>query len=289
MKRKWILFSCCALFTATTGCANPTKPVQSKENKPKPISTATQQTHAVPPTHSTSQEEKWLPSISEAMRFIQNRTQIQLMAPTLPIYHPESNQWSIGALAQAGQTQYNVTLQWTKQPLPLNSPALQASLNAGLAQLIGGFGANQYKSDSAAVQQLYQSNPGDVAPAYIEPPAGSSQSLIHLGHGMVGTDYQQPDNSLIVWHEGKWTLQVEGTIPTAISVAKELVNYFNQKLLPETRGTLAVNITGDGNHTAAEWVFGSTLYECWDYRSALEAAKMAVSMRFYPVSSQHQP
>lgn len=114
-------------------------------------------------------------------------------------------------------------------------------------------------------------------PAYV-PPQGQSKA-VNLGTGITGAQYGS-DYALIEWHEGKWTLQVSGsTTSDNLSEAKIIVQYLHTHFLPMTSGVLGATLTGDCQHTSLQWAFGKVVYECSDLHSALQAVKLAVSMR----------
>jgi hypothetical protein len=83
-----------------------------------------------------------------------------------------------------------------------------------------------------------------------------------------------------MWHEGNWTFQISGSLPTAatISTAQKMVAYLSTKVLPDTPGFVAVEAAGVGDHTYAAWVQGKVVYNVWDYHHALGTLKMALSM-----------
>lgn len=231
----------------------------------------------------------WSSTVNESMQYVLSRTHIPLLAPTSPTYAPTPyGTQKMDAKVSASPTSYNVYLEWANEALPLNSPALNQPPNTALANLIGGFRAQVYSNSQTALEQLKAPERG-IDPAYIRPPTHDSGTSVGLGHGIQGTLYPSKYNPVVQWHEGEWTLQVTDMgAQYDIQEAKKLVAYFNTALLPETEGVFGVNLAGDGEHTSAKWVFGDVVYSCSDYHSALQAAKMAVSMRTYP-SGQRKP
>lgn len=209
-----------------------------------------------------------------------------IMAPTEPIYSPRGNShWPyMCAQVQSSSNTYSVSLQWVNRPAAINSPALSQPLNTGLAQVIGSYGGAEYSSHKSALRHLIQTRTGDIAPVYISPPKNAKVTNVYLGHGIEGQAYSGGQyDSIVEWHEGTWTLQVADTVTQyELPVAKQLVAYLNTYLLPETHGYFCVNLAGDGEHTSADWTYGDMIYSCSDYHSALQAVKMAVSMRGYP-------
>ncbi|QSO45570.1 hypothetical protein [Alicyclobacillus mengziensis] len=236
------------------------------------------------------QSANWSSIVKESMQYILSRTDIPLLAPTVPTYAPTpyGTLRRMDAQVSASPTSYNVYLQWANKTLPLNSPALKQPPNTGLAAVIGGFGAKVYSTPQVAEAQLKVPQRG-IDPAYVQPPTNEPATPVDLGHGILGTLYKSQFDPIVQWHEGEWTIQVTDTkAQYDIQVAKKLVAYFNTALLPETKGVFGVNVAGDGDHTSAQWVFGDVVYTCSDYHSALQAAKMAASMRAYP-SGQRTP
>ncbi|MFX4303350.1 hypothetical protein ACOJUR_13995 [Alicyclobacillus tolerans] len=238
-----------------------------------------------------SSNERFQSIIQEAMSHI-TEPKFPLMAPTLPEYRPSKNlsgfqpfkdstSMFLGATTESNLHSYMVNLQWAHSQLPVNSPNLSMPPNTGDATIIGSFGGKQYSSSKAALEQLdiQQIN------SRLLPPANSKSGRINLGEGIQGMEYSISSGkvSWVIWHQNDWQLEVMGgfTLPS-ISVAKEVATYLHKYNLPSKNGVFIVQMAADGNHTSALWVNGNVRYFCSDYHSALQAAKMLVSMRLYP-------
>ena len=266
---------------AVTGCGTATKNHSSNGTKESTVS--------VYELRASSNE--WFSSIIKSAMTYVTKTKFVLLAPTLPDYSPHDGNWYTDAIVQSSANNYSVNLQWAYRQLPINSPELSnwQYANIGDAGIIGSFGGTQYPSDKAAEAQLYVTQIHDVAPAYQSPPAKSKGVKVDLGHGIHGLAYSSSVNSMVVsmvvWHQEEWTLEVTGMAPLPIQETKEIITYLHTHKLPSTNGVFIVEMAGDGNHTSAQWEFGKVVYSCSDYHSALQAAKMAVSMRVYPSRS----
>lgn len=198
------------------------------------------------------------------------RTGLSFVAPS---YWPHGNpRQFLAADVDTGPDLYTVHLRDTTAPLPLNSPQINNAPNGGLAQVLGGFGAEQYENASQA-----RSDFADVNGYYVTPQGAPAP--VALGHGIAGT----VQGDVVIWHEGDWTFEVSGSSSVYNeAVAKGMVAYLFRHLLPETYGLAAVDNAGDGEHTDLTWAQGSVLYHASDYHHALGALKMAVSMRQNP-------
>ncbi len=276
--------------TTTTPSTSPSSsstitPSASNSTRPSPTShlssTGTKESKVSVDEMRASSNERFSSIITRAMAHV-TKTKFALMAPTLPDYSPQSGlpSLSMGAIVQSSADGYTVNLQWAHSQLPINSPALSMPPNTGDAGIIGAFGGTQYLSAKVALAQLNIQQMG----SHLSPPANSKSTKVDLGHGIQGLAYSSFPG-MVVWHQGDWTLEVRGLALPPIQEAKEIVTYLHTHKLPPTNGVFIVEMAADGDHTSAQWVFGKVVYSCSDYHSALQAAKMAVSMRVYPSSS----
>ena len=273
---KWLLsgVSTMAVLTSVVGCGTTTKALRSTGSKESKVSVY--EMRIIP-------NERFSSVIKRAMAYV-TKTKFARMAPTLPDYSPRSKDWYTGAFVQSNADSYTINLQWTYRQLPINSSALSNPdyTITGDAGIIGAFGGTQYPSDKAALAQLNIQQRG----SHLSPPANSKSAKVDLGHGIHGLAYSMPlfDHMgvyMVLWHQGDWTLEIDGLALPSIQEAKKIVAYLHSHKLPPTNGVFIVDMAGDGNHTSAEWVFGKVVYSCSDYHSALQAAKMAVSMRVF--------
>ncbi|MCI0184408.1 hypothetical protein MM817_02705 [Acidibacillus sp. S0AB] len=264
--------------TITPSASNSTRPAPTSHLS----STGTKDSTVSVDEMRASSNERFSSIITRAMAHV-TKTKFALMAPTLPDYSPKSRvPLSMGAVVQSSADSYSVNLQWAHSQLPINSPSLSMPPNTGDAGIIGSFGATQYPSAKTALAHLniQQMNP------HLSPPTNSKNTTVDLGHGIQGLSYSSFPG-MVIWHQGDWTLEMRGLALPPIQKAKEIVTYLHTHNLPPTNGVFIVVMAADGDHTSAQWVFGKVVYSCSDYHSALQAAKMAVSMRVYPPESPH--
>ncbi len=252
---------------STTPSAAPTPSSRSAAVPSTPSSVAT----ASPSSPSAAAATSEVGLSQEIGRYVaEARVGLSFVAPS---YWPRGNpKQFLAADVETGPGLYTVHLRDTTTPLPLNSPQINNAPNGGLAQALGGFGAEQYENPAQA-----RSDFADVNGYYVTP-QGTVED-VGLGHGITGT----VQGDAVMWHEGDWTFEVSGS-PSVYNeaVAKGMVVYLSGHLLPETYGLAAVDNAGDGEHTDLTWAEGSVLYHASDYHHALGALKMAVSMRQNP-------
>lgn len=85
------------------------------------------------------------------------------------------------------------------------------------------------------------------------------------------------------WNEGQWTCQiVGGSEGQELQESQKIVAYLDKHLLPERPGVLVVMQAGDGNHTEIHRATGTVMYSASNYHQAMNAIKLAMSMRMYP-------
>lgn len=244
-------------------------------------------------TTGTTSSSTTLPTIFgntviSAMSYIENQSvRMPLMAPTEPQFNPTVSHLAAQSAVAAHGTYYAVNLYATNNKVPLNSSSLSV-LSA--TDIIGSFGASLYSSASKAQSGLFALQAeNSIAPPY-QPTPSLSPKNIDLGNNISGQVYSSSSSSknnqgtpMVIWHESKWTFEVwDGTISADITQAEKIVTYVHSHELPNTYGVFGENIAGDGNHTSAMWVFGSTDYNVFDYHSGIQAAQMAASMRTFP-------
>lgn len=189
---------------------------------------------------------KWNATVlQKAMDYIDGRTNVPLEAPTeikrkSNVYHPY-----LSAKAQEDKNAYNITLQYTTTPLPVNSSQIDSPPNTGLAQVVGGFDGKVYSSTTAARTAL-KKNWSSTHPS-------QSPEKINLGDGIVADVYNQTGLGIVDWDEGDWSFEVNnGTVTDDITLARQIVAYLAQHSLPNTYGTMTVINAGDGEHTSLQ-------------------------------------
>ncbi len=215
--------------------------------------------------------------VTAAMSYIQPRTKIALMAPTY-IAQQQSGQY-LTALVQANATSYSVTIRSLNKPLPINSPDINDPQYNGLAQWMGGFGADKYATLSAAHAALNRSL------SYAEHLTGTPHP-IYLGSGVTGELYNGIYAGTITWHMGTWQFQVNNGNPTAnVSVAEAIITQVQNAALPREQGKMVVQNAGDGEHTQLAFLSGTTLMTVANYHSSTDALKMASSIKTYQSST----
>ncbi len=226
------------------------------------------------------------PVVTQAMQYVKKRSDIPLVAP---LFAGNGNgalgRSYLAATASATANQYHVSLQLSTTRAGLNSPVLYQPSNTGLAAVIGGFGATEFKTATQALRQV------EVTPqsttsygfGYINPRAQHlKSSRMNLGLGIWSSVYTGRNTVLIDWREGEWFFQVHDMqMNSAKGAAMQLVRYLHTHLLPETHGMLMMDNAGDGQHTYLSYAVGNVVYNDWDYHHALSAARMAVSMTSY--------
>lgn len=219
---------------------------------------------------------QWNSAITQAMDYIGDRTSVFLQAPRDIQRRADAVHPYLSAQAQADVESYKITLQYTTTPLPVNSPQIDNNpQNGGLAQLVGGFGGKAYPSVATARAAL-KSNESRI-------PASWKPTKADLGYGIIGYVYNQSGMGIVDWRERGWLFEVNnGTVIDDIALAKQVVAYVNQHLLPDTYGAMSVENAADGEHTELEWTVGETVYNCWESHSALAAVNMAISMKPLP-------
>jgi hypothetical protein len=156
-----------------------------------------------------------------------------------------------------------------------------------MANVYGEFGGSAFPNPAAAARYVLAQVP---AP----PPACLKQTRVELQSGLAATVFSASAGGqacLASWHEGDWTMAVEGDLGPALpsggtmgwmAVARAVVSYLDQNLLPPTEGSFVCDLAPDGLHTSLAWAAGSTVYTAGVYHGAVPAAAMAVSMRPFP-------
>ena len=232
-------------------------------------------------TTSSTVRTQFNPVVQQAMAYVWDRTDMPLQAPTYVGGHLGGGSY-LTALVTASAHQYAVNLQTTTTPMSINNPAINDVSNNGLANIVGSYGSKLYSSASAAQAAFYRYVIYDFASA------NTKMRTVNLLHGIQGT-LTEDANEAVTWQEGNWRLQVQGGPQASnVALARQLVGYLNQYLLPETHGVLTVENAGDGEHTNLVWAFGKQLYYASDYHIAKNAVKMAMSMRGYRVPNSQQ-
>lgn len=220
---------------------------------------------------SSSLHTSWNPTVESAMHYGGSRTRVPLEAPSPLPSRPHYTQYYLSATTQATKTAYTVTLQYTTTPLPVNSPKINQFPNGAMTLLVGNFGGTEYPTAALAKEALNQGTNGFVP---------STSTPVPLGTGIVGHEYP---TGQVTWREGRWSLTVaNGSLPSDVSLARHIVAYLHQHLLPEMAGSLIVDNAPDGEHTSLKWAAGRIVYQCADYHRALSAIELAIAMTRFP-------
>ena len=210
------------------------------------------------------------------MRIVARETKVPLEMPavsaTLLGRYPGQ---SLGATTSAGRSGYAVNLYWTDTPRAVNSPLLTRDI--GLGSVLGSFGGTRYASARAAHKHLTTAMPYYFSKA----PAGARLTRITLVPGVVaqvvsGTNILGQVN----WRQDGWRFQVNQVAD--VTLARTIARYVEHHRLPKGPGLFVVASAGDGEHTNANWVVASMVYEASNYHLALSALAMADSMTPYP-------
>ncbi|MFB5188727.1 hypothetical protein [Alicyclobacillus fastidiosus] len=258
----------------------------SNQTTSRDNSVSMENTTASDPSNSSTGTE-FGSTVRQAMQYVQKQqVTAPLMAPTEPVFSPDTPYIGAQVSVDPGKNSYSVSLFATDRLLPINSPDLNTATYESADRIIGSFGAVTYPPSMSAKSELYLSPAQSIAPAYIVPPK-ATKSNVDLGNGVIGTEYTSGSSTtyspMVLWHEGDWTFEVwDGTMDEDVRLAKQDVAYLNTALLPETYGVFGENVAGDGEHTTVEWEYGNTLYSDFNYGSGVMALQMAVSSRVYP-------
>lgn len=156
--------------------------------------------------------------------------------------------------SRGGEASSTYQLFETIKALPVNSPHLDRSKH-GPSPLLATAVVSPWRPATAA--QMSGKN------SLWSSPKGSG-TAVALGHGIVGLRYSRGQSqtsfgeSIIVWHEDDWTLEVAGAASQVLSEAKTEVTLANQMLLPPHLGVGVVVVSAKGPYTGFVWQQNAT-------------------------------
>ncbi len=187
----------------------------------------------------------------------------QQMGTNFPVWTPT---WLPQAITSTPQSQpaysanlaaksftYTADIFATTRAYPINDSALNTTASTEIAQISG----QSFANAKAAEQQMMYGLQQTFAQAL---PSGT----LSLGN-LSGVTYNSPTPA-ILWHEGKWTLVVQGPVPQVNQTeAQAIVRILNQVYLPPTHGLVFVQNTTSVNNTQSavtevSFIKGTDLY-----------------------------
>lgn len=210
----------------------------------------------------------WPKLVAQSLALVRGHTQVALQGPTVL---PRGN----SARVSFSAARYTVNFFECPSVEPLNSPHIGQGMCGAMAAYADGFGGRMYATPAAAREALaYQ--PPSGTPVAMSLPGGLTASRWPIsGRSGLGS------TAAVVWHEGEWTIVVTGgpgERAAAVLVARLLQRY----RLPAHPGLLNIDAAGDGLHTSAQWVVGSTVYTTSAMHNPAHALVMAASTRPFP-------
>ena len=209
-------------------------------------------------------------AIAQAMQFAAKKTKIALWAPdAADIHAPDLRERKLSVEVSSTAGQYGVTLIATVKAYPVNSPALSLPPNTGLAQLVGSFGGESYRSARVAARHLKSRFLFPVPKARF-----LSQALAPHIAAKVWTI--GPRLQLIEWHQKGWLMQASQSPDVAF--CRVLMREIAAARFPVSHGVMAVDVAGDGEHTVLAWHVGRVNYTVYANFLAATAVHMAASM-----------
>ncbi len=240
-------------------------------------------TPSTPPSTSStasarrSSPSSYKPVVAQALQWLQARTHEPLGAPTWIPNISRTQTPYVSPTAQVSTRGWAISLHLTRHPYGVNNPAINQSpdtqngVSWGLNVMTPGQLATHRLTLLEAYSQMGSSHP---------PITTGTPQAVSLGTGITGSLY---GNGTIVWHEGDWTLIVQGTSATKtssdVAEAKALVTYLHTASLPPDPGLVDVF-----QHTASvDWLAAHALFSIMGCQEpAHDVLHMAAS--WHPVS-----
>ncbi|MHB1684566.1 MAG: hypothetical protein ACYCYO_17360 [Bacilli bacterium] len=218
---------------------------------------------------TTGLEHSGFPTvIRQAMDPLTKSPPVPLLAPTV-LAVPNQTAF-ISARTVADRDHYGIGIYALPSPVPVNS----AKLNNLYQSEYASFGGMGFESPIWAQRSVR-------APL----PLVGVQRAINLGNGIQGVVYQSKGSTVIVWREGRWTIELGDYFTPApnVNLARQMVAYLHTHFLPvpDAKGVIMARLHPGGNSSFVEWTHGKTEYDVASYQSPLLALEMAVSMRPY--------
>ncbi len=147
--------------------------------------------------------------VAQALTWAHAHTTLALGAPTWLPGMPSSTGAYLAATATASAHGWAVTLHGTAHPYGMNNPAIAASPSTHPWVSFGtqALSASQRTTSRLSLLEAYS----QMGPSHPAVTAGTPKPAA-LGEGITGTVY---GNGTVLWHEGDWTMVVQGTSGSA--------------------------------------------------------------------------
>ncbi len=265
--------------TRTLGSTSPSPSASSARNSTF-ASSSNQPTTSVPTsttqtTTPTGTSSPYTAVVTQALHWLQARTPQPLGAPRwIPRVSDARGQY-VSPTTNVSAQGWAIFLHLTPRPYEVNNPAINQSPHT---QNWVSWGLNvmtpsQLKTHQLGLLEAY----GQMGPSHPPATTGTAQS-VSLGTGITGSLY---GNGTVVWHEGDWTLMVQGTGTNGtpdITEAKTLVAYLHTAYLPPYPGFVDVY----QNTASVDWLKGRLLFSIMGgHEPALDVLHMAASWHPY--------
>ncbi len=211
------------------------------------------------------------PVVSQALTWTHAHTALALGAPTWLPGMPSSTGAYLAATASATAAGWAVTLHGTAHPFGVNNPAIAAGASTHPWVSFGtqALSSSQRSTSPLSLLEAYS----QMGPSHPAVTAGTPKQVA-LGEGITGTVY---GNGTVRWHEGDWTMVVQGTSGAAdVAAAKPLVAYLHTAYLPPHPGLVDVF----QNTASVDWINGHNLVSIQGGPvPAIDVLHMAVTWR----------
>lgn len=222
----------------------------SRSPSTAPSSTATPTSSGTTPSAAVTPVSPYNPVVAQALTWTHAHTALALGAPTWLPGMPSSTGAYLAATASATTTDWAVSLHGTAHPFGVNNPAIAAAASTHPWVSFGtqALSTSQRTTSPLSLLEAYS----QMGPSHPAVTAGTPKPVA-LGDGITGTVY---GNGTVLWHEGDWTMVVQGTSGSAdVSAAKPLVAYLHTAYLPPHPGLVDVF----QNTASVDWINGHTL------------------------------
>lgn len=188
--------------------------------------------------------------VAQALTWVHAHPAPALGAPTWLPSMPNTTGRFLAATASASTQGWAVALHGTAHPYGVNNPAIAAAASTHPWVSFGtqALSASQRTTSPLSLLEAYS----QMGPSHPAVTAGTPKPVA-LGEGITGTVY---GNGTVLWHEGDWTMVVQGTSGSAdVAAAKPLVAYLHTAYLPPHPGLVDVF----QNTASVDWINGHTL------------------------------
>lgn len=208
--------------------------------------------------------------VTQALQWLQARTHQPLGAPT---WIPRAQGQYVSPTTNLSTQGWAIFLHLTNHPYEVNNPAINQSPDT---QNWVSWGLNVMTPSQLATNRLGLLEAySQMGPTHPPVTTGAPQP-VSLGTGITGSLY---GNGTVIWHEGDWTLMVQGTGTKGasdVADAKTLVAYLHTASLPPYPGLVDVF----QNTASVDWLTGQSLFSILGrHEPALDVLHMAVSWR----------